>query len=80
MLAFSRTHETEADKLGMVFMVMAGYKPEEAINVWIRMSQRASGGAPPEFLSTHPSNQTRINNLKNYLPTAVDLAKKYNAQ
>lgn len=80
MLAFSRTHETEADKLGMVFMVMAGYKPEEAINVWIRMSQRASGGAPPEFLSTHPSNKTRINNLKNYLPTAVALAKKYNAQ
>lgn len=80
MLSFSRTHETEADKLGMVFMVMAGYKPEEAINVWIRMSQRASGGAPPEFLSTHPSNKTRINNLKNYLPTAVALAKKYNAQ
>jgi len=81
MLAYSRTHETEADKLGMVFMIMAGYKPEEAINVWIRMSERASSGkAPPEFLSTHPSNQTRIQNLKNYLPTAVTLAKKYNAQ
>lgn len=78
MLAYSRTHETEADKLGMVFMIMAGYKPEEAINVWIRMSQRAGGGsAPPEFLSTHPSNETRIQNLRAYLPTAFEMAKKY---
>lgn len=78
-LPFSRTHETEADKLGMVFMIMAGYQPEEAINVWIRMSQRAdSSKSPPEFLSTHPSNQTRISNLKAYLPTAVQMAKKYN--
>ena len=80
MLAYSRTHETEADKLGMVFMIMAGYNPEEAINVWIRMSERAGGSTPPEFLSTHPSNQTRIQNLKNYLPTAVTLAKKYSTQ
>ncbi|MDP3312729.1 M48 family metallopeptidase [Lutibacter sp.] len=80
MLAYSRTHETEADKLGMVFMIMAGYKPEEAINVWIRMSQRADKNSPPEFLSTHPSNETRIANLKAYLPTAIGHAKKYNAQ
>ena len=81
MLAYSRKHETEADKLGMVFMIMAGYQPEEAINVWIRMSQRTeSGQSPPEFLSTHPSNETRIANLKAYLPTAVKLAKQYNVQ
>ena len=81
MLAYSRTHETEADKLGMVFMIMAGYKPQEAVNVWIRMSQRASrGNAPPEFLSTHPSNETRIANLKAYLPTAIKLANKYNVR
>lgn len=80
MLAYSRTHETEADKLGLVFMTMAGYNPQEAINVWIRMSQRAEAGAPPEFLSTHPSNETRIQNLKEYLPTAIKLANKYNAQ
>ena len=79
MLAYSRTHETEADKLGMVFMIMAGYRPEEAINVWIRMSQRSDASqAPPEFLSTHPSNQTRIKNLKDFLPTAIKLAEKYN--
>ncbi|MBI9042501.1 M48 family metallopeptidase [Lutibacter sp.] len=78
-LPFSRSHETEADKLGMVFMIMAGYKPEEAINVWIRMSQRAdASSAPPEFMSTHPSNETRIQDLKAYLPTAIELAKKYN--
>ena len=80
LLAFSRTHETEADKLGMVFMIMAGYQPKEAINVWIRMSERASSGqAPPEFLSTHPSNQTRIANLKKYLPQAIAHAKKFNS-
>jgi len=81
MLPFSRNHETEADKLGMVFMIMAGYEPREAINVWVRMSERAgSGEAPPEFMSTHPSNQTRINNLTAFLPEAVKLAAKYNAQ
>lgn len=78
MLAYSRTHETEADKLGMVFMIMAGYKPEEAIQVWVRMSQKAGGNAPPEFLSTHPSNETRISTLQAYLPTAIAMAKKYN--
>ncbi|MBG7631151.1 MAG: M48 family metallopeptidase [Bacteroidetes bacterium] len=80
MLAYSRTHETEADKLGMVFMIMAGYKPEEAIQVWVRMSEASKGNAPPEFLSTHPSNETRIANLQAYLPTAISLAKKYNVQ
>jgi predicted Zn-dependent protease len=80
MLAYSRTHETEADKLGMVFMIMAGYNPEEAIQVWIRMSEQSNGAAPPEFLSTHPSNETRIQNLTAYLPTAIELAKKYNSE
>lgn len=80
MLAYSRTHETEADKLGMVFMIMAGYKPEEAVNVWIRMGERAGGQAPPEFLSTHPSNESRVKNLRAYLPTAIEQAKKYGVQ
>ncbi len=81
MLSFSRTHETEADKLGLVFMIMAGYNGQEAVNVWIRMSQRkGAGNAPPEFLSTHPSNQTRIQTLHNYLPQAKRYADKFNAQ
>ncbi len=80
-LKFSRVHETEADKLGVVFMIMAGYNPEEAVNVWIRMSQRAGAGqAPPEILSTHPSNQTRIKTLKAWIPEARVIAKKLNAQ
>ena len=83
MLKFSRTHETEADKLGLVFMIMAGYKGEEAVNVWVRMSENSKKSgkqAPPEFLSTHPSNQSRIVDLRNYLPEAKRLAAKYNKQ
>ncbi len=81
MLPFSREHETEADKLGLVFMIMAGYNGEEAAQVWVRMSQRKGAqNAPPEFLSTHPSNQRRINTLRKYLPTARKYAKKFNEQ
>ncbi|CAL2086734.1 M48 family metallopeptidase [Tenacibaculum sp. 190524A05c] len=83
MLKFSRTHETEADKLGLVFMIMAGYRGEEAVNVWVRMSENAKKSgrkAPPEFLSTHPHNQTRIVDLRNYLPEATRLAAKFNQQ
>ena len=76
MLKFSRKHETEADKLGMVFMIMAGYNPEEAVNVWIRMNQLGKSKTP-EFLSTHPSNKTRIQTLKAFLPKAKRLAKKH---
>lgn len=80
-LKFSRTQESEADKLGVVFMIMAGYNPNEAINVWVRMSQRAGAGqAPPEFLSTHPSNQTRIKALRDWIPQAKGIAEKLNAQ
>jgi predicted Zn-dependent protease len=79
MLKFSRTHETEADRLGLIFMLMAGYNGEEASQVWVRMSQRG-GQAPPEFMSTHPSNQRRIADLKAYLPKAKVFAKKFNAQ
>ncbi len=76
MLPFSRTHETEADKLGLVFMLMAGYRGEEAAEVWVRMSKRA-GGSKSDILSTHPSNEKRIKTLKAYLPEAKRLAKKY---
>lgn len=77
MLAYSRTHETEADKLGMVFMIMAGYDAEEAIQLWKRMKENSKGEAPPEFLSTHPSNDTRIDDLKKYLPVARMHAREY---
>jgi len=79
MLKFSRVHEDEADKLGMVFMIMAGYNPKEAAQVWVRM--KALGGTqPPEFMSTHPSHESRIETLTKYIPEARRHAKKYNAK
>jgi len=80
MLKFSRTHESEADRLGLVFMLMAGYNGAEAAEVWVRMKANSGGQAPPEFLSTHPSNESRIAELRAYLPKAKVLAKKFNAQ
>ena len=79
MLAYSRTHESEADRLGLIFMIMAGYNGAEAAEVWVRMSKRAGKSSQPEFLSTHPSNESRIKELKAYLPEAIALAKKFNA-
>lgn len=71
MLPFSRKHESEADELGLYFMAMAGYDPMNAPQFWQRMSQ-AGGQKPPEFLSTHPSDQTRINNLNKNMPKALN--------
>lgn len=71
LLPFSRKHESEADEIGLVLMAMAGYDPAKAIDFWEDMQQASSGQAPPEFLSTHPSHQTRIDNIRNeYLPYA----------
>ena len=78
MLKFSRTHEQEADRLGLVFMLMAGYDGIEAAEVWVRMSKNSGGSSTPQILSTHPSNAARIQDLKSYLPTAKMYAKKYN--
>ncbi len=76
MLAFSRVHEREADELGMVFMIMAGYNPEEAIHVWERMAARGKSH-PPVILATHPSDEQRVRDLKAFLPKAKQLAAKY---
>ncbi len=69
ILPFSRTHESEADRLGLIFMAMAGYDPAGAPEFWKRMAARG-GQAPPEFLSTHPSNDTRIKNLNKWMAEA----------
>ena len=70
VLPWSRQQETEADKYGLMFAAMAGYNPQEAIPFWQRMAQ-AGGANPPEFLSTHPSNETRIKKIKQFMPEAM---------
>jgi len=71
MLPFSRKHESEADELGLFFMAMAGYNPNAAPEFWTRMSQ-SGGQKPPEMMSTHPSDETRIAHLKKEIPKAMD--------
>jgi len=75
ILPYSRLHESEADHLGLIFMAMAGYDPNSAAEFWQRMSVMKTGPAPPEFMSTHPSDQTRINRIKAELPEAMKYYK-----
>jgi predicted Zn-dependent protease len=77
MLPFSRAHETEADKIGLYIMAIAGYNPDEAAELWKRMSAQSSGQAPMEILSTHPSNDSRIANLTALAPKAKEEAAKF---
>jgi predicted Zn-dependent protease len=77
MLPFSRSHELEADKIGLILLSVAGYQPEEAISFWERMEKHASGGQkPPEFLSTHPSHDKRISQLRELIPVVKEEVKK----
>ncbi|HTN21091.1 MAG TPA: M48 family metallopeptidase [Pelobium sp.] len=76
LLPNSRKQESEADRLGLTFMAMAGYDPQSAVYFWQRMAAKSNGAAPPEFLSTHPSDATRINDIKRYLPEANKYYKK----
>jgi predicted Zn-dependent protease len=76
LLPYSRTHESEADHLGLIFMSMAGYDPNEAVTFWQRMSEMKGGQAPPELLSTHPSDATRIEDLKKAIPEAMQYFRK----
>ena len=71
-LPFSRSQETEADRIGLILMAKAGYDPRVAIELWQRMEKQDGGqGAPPEFLSTHPSYETRIQQLRSFMPEAL---------
>ena len=76
MLPFSRKHETEADYMGLVFMTMAGYNPDVALNFWKKMSA-GSSGSTPEFMSTHPSDATRIADIQKALP---EIKAKYSSK
>jgi predicted Zn-dependent protease len=74
-LPFSRKQELEADQFGLRFAAMAGYNPQEAIPFWQRMAQAGGGQKPPEILSTHPSDETRITKMQQYVKEAMPYYK-----
>ncbi|NIP31218.1 MAG: M48 family metalloprotease [Candidatus Dadabacteria bacterium] len=77
ILPFGRSQESEADRIGLIYMAKAGYNPKEAIKFWQRMEKKSKGkAAPPEFLSTHPNYGTRIKNLNKWMPEAMEYYKK----
>ncbi|MGV6832314.1 MAG: M48 family metallopeptidase [bacterium] len=77
MLPFSRAHESQSDEIGQLLMAIAGYNPDEAAELWKRMKANSGGQAPPEFLSTHPSPDTRIAKLQANAATAKSEAAKF---
>jgi predicted Zn-dependent protease len=77
MMPFERGQESEADHLGLIFMAMAGYDPHHAVAFWQRMSKAgAAGEKPPEFMSTHPSDENRIKKIQQEMPEALAYYKK----
>jgi predicted Zn-dependent protease len=73
LLPFSRSHESEADYIGILLAADAGYDPRESVHLWERMEQLSGGGGPSEFLSTHPGHETRIAQLKKWMPEAMGI-------
>jgi predicted Zn-dependent protease len=76
ILPWGRSQESEADQIGLILMAKAGYDPSAAVGFWERMAKVKQGGSPPEFLSTHPSDETRIAQIKQWLPEAMKYYKK----
>jgi predicted Zn-dependent protease len=76
MLPYSRLHESEADHLGLIFMAMAGYDPHNAVGFWQRMAEAKEGQAPPEFMSTHPADATRIRKINELIPEVMPYYEK----
>lgn len=78
VLKFSRSNESEADHIGLILMAKAGYNPQAATSFWQRMAALSGGQAPPEFLSTHPESETRVNDLQALMPEALKYYKSEN--
>lgn len=76
LLPFSRKHESEADYMGLIYTARACFDPREAPEIWVRMGEH-SKGHPSEFMSTHPSHETRIRQLNEWMPEALEVRKKY---
>lgn len=76
LLPYNRIQESEADHLGLIFMAMAGYDPRSAVDFWQRMAAKKQGTAPPEFLSTHPADTTRIKGIERLIPEAMTYYRK----
>lgn len=79
LLPYSRVQESEADILGLDLMAKAGFDPHESVKLWVNMG-KAGGGKPPEFLSTHPSDRSRISGLTAHMPVALNLQNKARQQ
>lgn len=77
LLPYARSHETQADEVGLMLAAAACFDPNESIGLWERMSQSSGGQAPPEFSSTHPNPGTRIQNLQALIPKAMEYRQKY---
>lgn len=75
ILPFGRSQESEADRIGLIYMARAGYDPKEALAFWKRMEAASGGKQPPQFLSTHPSHETRIQDLEKWMPEAEGIFK-----
>jgi predicted Zn-dependent protease len=76
ILPFSRVHETEADTIGLDLMAKAGFDPRQSINLWLKMDKASQGGQPIEFMSTHPSHGSRIDNLNQHMNQAIGLQQQ----
>src|SRR5690606_1694017 len=77
MLPFSRKNESESDEIDLFFIAWTGHNPDHAVTFWQRMAANSVGSEPPQWLSTHPSNTTRINNIQKLIPSVKQQAAKF---
>jgi len=77
LLPFSRSHESEADYMGLIFVARACFDPREAPLLWQRMGEAAGGKGPAEFMSTHPSHATRIRQFEEWMPAALEVRERF---